>query len=86
MSWTLPAHVSWTPTEYGGVLLYSASGEYWTLNATATIALASILEDAPMAKVTDRLAAEFDGDPEAMAADVPAFLAELQSAGLVVAT
>ena len=85
MSWSLPAHVVWTPTEYGGVLLDSASGEYWTLNATATTALASILEDAQMAEVADRLAAEFDGDPEAMATDVPAFLAELRSAGLVVA-
>ncbi|MFG1839288.1 lasso peptide biosynthesis PqqD family chaperone [Micromonospora sp. NPDC049175] len=86
MSWTLPAHVCWTPTEYGGVLLDSASGEYWTLNASATTALASILEDAEMAKVADRLAAEFEGDREAMAADVPEFLAALRSAGLIATT
>lgn len=85
MSWTLPAHVSWTPTEYGGVLLDSVSGEYWTLNATATTTLVSILEDTGTARVADRLAAEFEGDRAAMAADVPEFLAELRRAGLVVA-
>jgi PqqD family protein of HPr-rel-A system len=85
MSWTLPAHVTWTPTEYGGVLLDCASGEYWTLNPTARRTLAALLDGADDAQVTERLAADFDGDPDVMAADLPQFLAELCDAGLVVA-
>ncbi|MFI5836553.1 lasso peptide biosynthesis PqqD family chaperone [Micromonospora sp. NPDC051300] len=84
MSWILPAPVSWTPTEYGGVLLDAASGEFWTLNPTASTALAAILAHADLTRVTERLAAEYEGDHETMAVDVPQFLAELRSAGLVV--
>ncbi|AEV81902.1 hypothetical protein ACWT_0888 [Actinoplanes sp. SE50] len=83
MNWTLPAHVAWTPTEYGGVLLDSAIGEYWTLNATAATMLDCLL--AGPSPATDRLAADLGADPATIAADLAEFLGELRGAGLVVA-
>ncbi|GAA3769303.1 hypothetical protein GCM10022225_65080 [Plantactinospora mayteni] len=85
MTWKLPDRVSWTPTEYGGVLLDSTSGQYWTLNPTAATVLASLLADGNPEYAAARLAEEFDGDPAVMAADVPGLIADLEAAGLVVA-
>ncbi|MEO3930136.1 lasso peptide biosynthesis PqqD family chaperone [Micromonosporaceae bacterium B7E4] len=85
MTWKLRDRVSWTPTEYGGVLLDSASGEYWTLNPTAAAVLASLLADGSPEHAAARLEEEFDGDAAAMAADVPGLIADLEAAGLVVA-
>ncbi|GAB3973889.1 lasso peptide biosynthesis PqqD family chaperone [Plantactinospora veratri] len=85
MTWKLRDRVSWTPTEYGGVLLDAASGQYWTLNPSAAAVLASLLADGDPGHAVARLEEEFDGDPEAMAADVPGLIADLEAAGLVVA-
>ncbi|MDG4788010.1 lasso peptide biosynthesis PqqD family chaperone [Micromonospora sp. WMMD1102] len=85
MTWKLPDRVSWTPTEYGGVLLDAASGEYWTLNPTGAVVLGSLLAGGNPEQAAARLAAEFDGDPAVMAAEVPELIAELAAAGLVVA-
>ena len=85
MTWKLPDRVSWTPTEYGGVLLDAGSGEYWTLNPSAAVVLGSRLAGGGPAQAAARLAEEFDGDPAVMAAEVPGLIAELASAGLVVA-
>ncbi|MEU8258100.1 lasso peptide biosynthesis PqqD family chaperone [Micromonospora inaquosa] len=84
MSWRLRDRVSWAPTEYGGVLLDCASGEYWTLNSTAAAVLAALLAGADIAGATAHLAGEFDGDLDVVAVEVPQLVAELQGAGLVV--
>jgi hypothetical protein len=84
MSWSLRDGVSWARTEYGGVLLDLTSGEYWTLNQTGAIVLNCLLEGVTPDAVPDRLAAQFAADPGEVEQDVPALVAELREAGLVV--
>ncbi|AVT37765.1 lasso peptide biosynthesis PqqD family chaperone [Plantactinospora sp. BB1] len=85
MTWKLRDRVSWTPTEYGGVLLDATSGQYWTLNPSAAAVLASLLADGDPGHAAARLTEQFDGDPTVMAADVSGLIADLEAAGLVVA-
>jgi hypothetical protein len=84
MSWSLRDGVSYARTEYGGVLLDLASGEYWTLNHTGAIVLSCLLEGATPEAVPDRLTAQFAADPGEVEQDVPALVAQLREAGLMV--
>ncbi|SCL25328.1 Coenzyme PQQ synthesis protein D (PqqD) [Micromonospora pallida] len=84
MSFALRAGLTWAETEYGGVLLDTADGEYWTLNVTGARVLAGLLAGAEPDEVVARLTTEFDGDPADAAGDVPALIAELEAAHLVV--
>jgi hypothetical protein len=84
MGWRLRAGVRWTPTEYGGALLDTASGEFWTVNPTAAVVLGCLLAGTGQAEATRRLADEFDTDGATLAADVAAVVAELELAELVV--
>lgn len=84
MAWTLRDRVTWTPTEYGGVMLDAEAGEYWTLNPTAAEVLSSLLAGEDLPGTVRRVAERFAADPGTVAADVPVLVAELCEAGLVV--
>ncbi|BEL08283.1 hypothetical protein Q0Z83_064740 [Actinoplanes sichuanensis] len=82
--WQLRPGVSWTATEYGGVLLDATSGDYWTLNHTGAAVIASIVTDGGTDGVAARLAADFDADHDDIAGDVSSLVGELEAARLVV--
>jgi Coenzyme PQQ synthesis protein D (PqqD) len=84
MTWKLRDRVTWTPTEYGGVLLDSRDGQYWTLNVTGAEILATLLAGGSFQLAVSRVNEKFDADPVSIAADVPALIADLEAAGLVV--
>ncbi|MEV0326029.1 lasso peptide biosynthesis PqqD family chaperone [Micromonospora echinospora] len=84
MSFALRAGLTWAETEYGGVLLDTVDGQYWTLNVTGARVLAGLLAGAEPDEVVTRLTVEFDGDAAEVAGDVPTLVAELEAAELVV--
>jgi hypothetical protein len=85
MNWELRDGVSWSPTEYGGVLLDSTTGEYWQLNPAGAVVLAAALDGADLDRTAAALADRFEGagDPDALAEDAVTILDELAGARLV---
>lgn len=84
MTWTLRDGVSWTPTEYGGVLLDTRSGEYWTLNETGATVLGSALTGVDAPRIAAALVETFEGLDDGPLDDVRDILDELVAARLVV--
>jgi hypothetical protein len=65
------------------VLLDSARGEYAEINAVGTAMLRGLLEGLDADTVAARIAAEFEVDAAAAAADCRAFCADLVARGLL---
>ena len=86
MSWELRDGVSWTHTEYGGVLLDRVSGEFWQLNPTGAVVLDAALAGADLDATATALAEAFDVDAgsEFLTADASAVIGQLAGADLVV--
>lgn len=66
------------------VLLDPASGSYFGLNEVAARILHLTQEETTVSAVVDRLVEEFDVSRERLTADVLAFVADLESRGLIV--
>jgi hypothetical protein len=84
MMWELRHGVSWAATEYGGVLLDAASGDYWTINHTGAAVIASIVAKGDVDSALARLAEDFTADRDILAEDISALLTDLEAAQLVV--
>ena len=84
MTLTLRPGVSTADTEYGTTLLDEDSGEYFTLNPTATLVLRTLLEGGTPEQATGALVAEYAVDAETAARDVADLVDGLRSARLLV--
>jgi hypothetical protein len=86
MSWKLREGVSWTHTEYGGVLLDRVSGEFWQLNPTGAMVLSEVLAgrdlDATVLALADAFAV--DAGSDTVSEDATAIIEQLAGADLVV--
>lgn len=78
----LRRHVSFTATEYGGVLLDETKGAYWRLNTTGAEVVRTMGE-VERDEIVRHVVATFDVDAQTAAQDVDTLLAELRDAGLV---
>ncbi len=83
MSLTLRPGVSTADTEYGTTLLDEDSGEYFTLNPTATLVLRTLLGGGSPEQAARALTDEYQVDPETAGRDVAELLEGLRSARLV---
>jgi hypothetical protein len=70
-------------TDYGITLLDTESGQYWTLNPTAALALRTLLDGGTAAQAVQALTAEYTVDAATAGRDVEALIDELHAAGLV---
>jgi Coenzyme PQQ synthesis protein D (PqqD) len=70
-------------TDYGITLLDEDSGQYWTLNPTAALALRTLLDGGTKAQAVQELTEQYAVDAGTASRDVEALVGELHSAGLV---
>lgn len=84
MSLQLRPGVTWAETGYGGVLLDTASGQYWTLNRTGAAVVTSLLDGADERRAVAVLAETFDAEADVLAADVAGIVDGLTAAALLV--
>ncbi|MFC0601262.1 lasso peptide biosynthesis PqqD family chaperone [Streptomyces palmae] len=78
---TLCDHIALTETAGGAVLLNQRTGQYWQLNATATLLARTLRRGATAAEAAAALAAHHPAAADRAAADVTAFLTTLTEAG-----
>ena len=83
MTLTLRPGMSTADTDYGTTLLDEDSGEYFTLNPTASLALRTLLDGGTLEQAAEALTAEYAVDIGTAGQDVADLLAELRSARLV---
>ncbi|HEY6744875.1 MAG TPA: lasso peptide biosynthesis PqqD family chaperone [Mycobacteriales bacterium] len=83
MTLTLRPGVSTADTDYGTTLLDETSGEYFTLNPTATLVLNTLLAGGTPEDAARALSDEYAVDPETAGQDVADLIGGLRSARLV---
>lgn len=83
MTVKLRAGVSTADTDYGTTLLDEDSGEYWTLNPTASLVLRTLLAGGTEEQAVRALTAEYAVDEDTAGRDVAELLGGLRSASLV---
>ena len=83
MTFTLRDGVAAADTDYGTTLLDEDSGQYWTLNPTAALALRTLLNGGTTAQAVRELTEQYAVDAESANRDVEDLVGELHSAGLV---
>ncbi|SDM14842.1 lasso peptide biosynthesis PqqD family chaperone [Nonomuraea jiangxiensis] len=85
MAWRLPAHVTFTKTDTGAVLLDNRRGRYWQTNDTAAIVLDRILRHESVESAVADLCVRYPDSAEQITADVQDMLTKLAAAKLVIA-
>jgi hypothetical protein len=83
MTLTLRPGVSTADTEYGTALLDETSGEYFTLNPTATLVLSTLLSGGTPEQAARALTEEYAVDARTADQDVADLIDGLRSARLV---
>jgi Coenzyme PQQ synthesis protein D (PqqD) len=83
MTLTLRPGVSTADTDYGTTLLEETSGEYFTLNPTATLVLRTLLAGGTPEEAARALTDEYAVDAEMAGQDVADLIGALRSARLV---
>jgi Coenzyme PQQ synthesis protein D (PqqD) len=83
MTMALRDGVAAADTDYGITLLDEDSGQYWTLNPTAALALRTLLDGGTPAQAVRELTEQYAVDAATATRDVEALVGELHSAGLV---
>jgi Coenzyme PQQ synthesis protein D (PqqD) len=83
MTLTLRPGVSTADTDYGTTLLDETSGEYFTLNPTATLVLKTLLAGGTPEQAARALTDEYAVDAETAGQDVADLIGGLRSAHLV---
>lgn len=83
MTLTLRPGVSTADTDYGTTLLDENSGEYFTLNPTATLVLKTLLAGGTPEQAAQALTEEYSVDAGTADADVADLIGGLHSARLV---
>ena len=69
--------------EYGITLLDEDSGQYWTLNPTAALALRTLLDGGTATRAARELTEQYAVDADTASRDVEELVRELHAAGLV---
>jgi hypothetical protein len=83
MTLALRDGVAAADTDYGITLLDADSGQYWTLNPTAALALRTLLDGGTSAQAAQALTEEYAVDAGTAGRDVETLVSELHAAGLV---
>ena len=83
MTFTLRDGVAAADTDYGTTLLDEDSGQYWTLNPTAALALRTLLNGGTTAQAVRELTEQYAVDAGIASRDVEVLVGELHAAGLV---
>jgi len=83
MTLALRDGVAAADTDYGITLLDADSGQYWTLNPTAALALRTLLDGGTSAQAAQALTEEYAVDAGTAGRDVETLVSELHEAGLV---
>lgn len=83
MTFTLRDGVAAADTDYGTTLLDEDSGQYWTLNPTAALALRTLLDGGTTAQAVQALTEQYAVDAATASRDVEALVGEMHAAGLV---
>jgi Coenzyme PQQ synthesis protein D (PqqD) len=83
MTLALRDGVAAADTDYGVTLLDEDSGQYWTLNPTAALALRTLLDGGTTAQAVQELTEQYAIDAGTAGLDVEALVGELRAAGLV---
>ena len=83
MTLTLRPGVSTADTDYGTTLLDEDSGEYFTLNPTATLVLKTLLGGGTAEQAVQALSEQYAVDPKTAGRDVADLIGGLRSARLV---
>ncbi|WP_306208668.1 lasso peptide biosynthesis PqqD family chaperone [Actinoplanes sp. RD1] len=81
---TLRAEVTFTPTEYGAVLLDLRTGRYWQLSRTAAVIVAAVRAGRGRDGALDDLRVRFDVGDDRLVRDVDTLLEQLRAGGLAV--
>ncbi|MFF5205260.1 lasso peptide biosynthesis PqqD family chaperone [Streptosporangium sp. NPDC000396] len=84
MAWRLPAHVTFTETDTGAVLLDNRRGRYWQTNDTAAIVLKCLLHEGEIGPAVAALRERYPDAAERVTADVQHMIEKLAAAKLVV--
>lgn len=79
----LRADVIRTRTQYGAVLLDERSGEYWSLNPSADLALSVLVAGGAVPDAVTAVVGSYQVDPAMATADVERLLVDLRVAGLL---
>lgn len=75
--------VRYQPIDTEGVVVRQEAAEILILNEVGTRILALVDEGLAPPAIVERLAGQFDAEPERLAGDLTAFLQELSAAGLI---
>ncbi|MEU8381517.1 lasso peptide biosynthesis PqqD family chaperone [Streptosporangium sp. NPDC048865] len=84
MAWRLPAHVTFTETDTGAVLLDNRRGRYWQTNDTAAIVLKHLLHGDDLEPAIAALRERHPDAAEHVVADVQHMIEKLAAAKLVI--
>jgi hypothetical protein len=76
-------NVSFTATEYGGVLLDERAARYWQLNGAGAVALRTMIDGGDTATAAAAVCELYDTTSDTAATDITGLLAELRAAGLI---
>jgi hypothetical protein len=83
MTMRLHDHVTLTHSGDGTVLLDERAGQYYQLNATASLLLTALLDGATATEAARRLATTYPGSADRAATDTASLIASLSDAGLL---
>jgi hypothetical protein len=79
----LGTDVTFTVTDYGGVLLDGKASRYWRLNGVGALALRTLLDGGTSGAAAIAVCERYDTTADVVAADLAVLLSELRDAGLV---
>lgn len=80
----LAEKVTWKNLPTGFVLLDLESGNYFTLNETASIFVQGITNSKPLETIVDQITEEYDITKEQAQSDIDELIVSLESEGLLV--
>ncbi|MBK1783761.1 lasso peptide biosynthesis PqqD family chaperone [Prauserella cavernicola] len=83
MSTAFAKHVTFTRTEYGGVVLDRKKGRYWQLNPTAVLVTDTLGEGGSVADAVRRVSREFAVNEQRVQHDVTELLDRLRASGVL---
>ncbi|MER7211972.1 lasso peptide biosynthesis PqqD family chaperone [Streptosporangium sp. NPDC000239] len=83
MAWRLPAHVTFTETDTGAVLLDNRRGRYWQTNDTAAIVLKCLMAEGDLESAVAVLRERYPDAADRAADDVQQMIEKLAAAKLV---
>jgi hypothetical protein len=78
-----PDEVAWREVADEVIILDLRTSMYWTLNGSASVLWMALAEGATLEELAQRLAEEFDLEPDVAAHDSALFLTSCQEQGLV---